>query len=89
MNRARVDEAINRRVTIEEVRHALERDIPPGEGEEVLELVRWFTSRYPTAEQRLGLTFDWRSPPRLGRCIAIGISIRSGDFLHLSVIHPR
>ena len=29
MNRARVDEAINRRVTVEEVRHALEPDIPP------------------------------------------------------------
>jgi hypothetical protein len=53
MNRARLDEAINRRVTVEEVRHALERDIPPEEREEVLELVRWFTSRYPTAEQRL------------------------------------
>jgi hypothetical protein len=53
MNRAQVDAAINRRVTVEEVRHALERDIPPAERDEVLALVRWFTSRYPTGEQRL------------------------------------
>jgi hypothetical protein len=35
------------------LKDALERDIPPEEREEVLELVRWFTSRYPTAEERL------------------------------------
>jgi hypothetical protein len=53
MNRTLVNEALNRRVTMEEVRYALERDIPPAERDEVLALVRWFTSRYPTAEQRL------------------------------------
>jgi hypothetical protein len=42
-----------RLVTREEVREALDRPISTAEREEVISLVRWFTTRYPTAEARL------------------------------------
>jgi hypothetical protein len=54
MTDPRIDGAINRIVTAEEIRRALDRRIPASEREEVEQLVRWFTTRYPTAEARLG-----------------------------------
>jgi hypothetical protein len=48
-----LESAINRRVTAEELHEALHREIPAAEREEVRALIRWFTTRYPTAEERL------------------------------------
>ncbi|MBI4262783.1 MAG: hypothetical protein HY657_00255 [Acidobacteria bacterium] len=48
-----VAKEIDRLVTAEELREALDRPIGPEEREEVLSLVRWFTTRYATAEARL------------------------------------
>jgi hypothetical protein len=46
-------EAVDRIVTPEELRHTLTDRIPTDEREDVTALVRWFTTRYPTAEARL------------------------------------
>ena len=46
-------EAVNRRVTVEELHQALHAPIDARDREQVLELVQWFTRRYPTAEARL------------------------------------
>jgi hypothetical protein len=46
-------DAINRAVTTEELRQALDRPIPVDERQEVTALVRWFTTRYSSAEERL------------------------------------
>jgi hypothetical protein len=48
-----IDRLIGRLVTKEEVRAALEAEIESVEREDVLALVKWFTTRYPTAEERL------------------------------------
>ena len=48
-----IAQAIDRRVTAEELRRELERSIDEAEREEVLSLVRWFTKRYPSPEARL------------------------------------
>jgi len=45
--------AIHRRITAAELRRELARPIGESEREEVLSLVRWFTSRYPSPEARL------------------------------------
>lgn len=44
---------IDRRVSPEELREALERPIGADEREEVLSLKRWFSTRYASAEARL------------------------------------
>ncbi|HEX5475224.1 MAG TPA: hypothetical protein VFX12_11225 [Vicinamibacterales bacterium] len=44
---------VHRRVSVEEVRAALEDDLTSGEREHVEVLVRWFTRRYPTGAERL------------------------------------
>ncbi len=49
----RIAAAIDRAVTPEEIGHALARDIPASEREDVEALVRWFTKRYPTPAARL------------------------------------
>jgi hypothetical protein len=46
-------QAIDRRVTPEELRDALERPISPTERDEVVSLRRWFTTRYQSPEARL------------------------------------
>jgi hypothetical protein len=46
-------QAIDRHVTPEELRDALERPIPSTERDEVVSLRRWFTTRYPSPEERL------------------------------------
>ena len=53
MIRDAVRQAIDRAVTQEELREALERPIPAAERDDVLWLLRWFTTRYPSAEARL------------------------------------
>jgi len=53
MTRDALTEAINREVTREELREALDAPIPESERVEVLALCRWFTTRYPSAEARL------------------------------------
>jgi hypothetical protein len=50
---APIELAVNRLVTREELERALNRDIPAAEREEVEALIRWFTRRYPTPEERL------------------------------------
>jgi hypothetical protein len=45
--------AVTRAVTPEELRQALESPIPADEREEILAVVRWFTTRYATPEDRL------------------------------------
>jgi hypothetical protein len=44
---------IDRRVSPEELREALERPIGADEREDVLSLTRWFSTRYGSAEARL------------------------------------
>jgi hypothetical protein len=44
---------IERLVSVDELRHALQRSLGESECEEVLSLVRWFTRRYPSPEERL------------------------------------
>lgn len=46
-------DAVNRIVTPEELRRALAEPVPRDEREEVMSLVRWFTTRYPSANARL------------------------------------
>lgn len=50
---ARVREITERRLTPEELRAALATPIGAEEHERTLELVRWFTRRYPTGAERL------------------------------------
>ena len=47
-----VQQAIDRHVTREELRVALNRPIPAAERDEVVSPLRWFTTRYPSAEAR-------------------------------------
>jgi hypothetical protein len=59
---------VDRLVTPAELRAALERPMPRQEQEEVLELVRWFSRRYPTPLERLAYVRQayrrWsRNPP--------------------------
>jgi hypothetical protein len=65
VTREAIDAAINRRVTPDEIRHALTGPIGAEERDEVLALVRWFTTRYPTPEARLAYVrrayARWRS----------------------------
>ena len=49
----RIAREIDRPVTREELHAELRRSIRDEEREEVLALVRWFTRRYPTGEERL------------------------------------
>lgn len=53
MNRDALLAAIDRPVSADEIRRALQRPIDSEERDETLALVRWFTSRYPTPEARL------------------------------------
>ena len=53
MSDARIEAAINRIVSAEEIQRALQREIPESERAEVEALVRWFTTRYPTTGARL------------------------------------
>jgi hypothetical protein len=48
-----VEAAISRVVSPDELRLALESAISADEREEVMELVRWFTTRYASGEARL------------------------------------
>ena len=48
-----IERAINRAVTADELHEALHGEISPAERDEVHALIRWFTTRYPTAEERL------------------------------------
>ena len=44
---------IDRAVTLEELHDVLERPISATDREQVVSLVRWFTTRYPSPEARL------------------------------------
>lgn len=48
-----VRRAIDRAVTLEELRDVLERPISTDDRDEVVSLVRWFTTRYPSPQARL------------------------------------
>jgi len=48
-----IADVIERTVTHEELEDALARPIPVDERDEVTALVRWFTTRYSSAEARL------------------------------------
>jgi hypothetical protein len=48
-----IDAAVNRELSDEEARAYLAHPITPEEREEVLALVRWFMTRYPTPAARL------------------------------------
>jgi hypothetical protein len=50
---ARVSQLIERRVSADELRAALDRPIGREERDEILALVRWFRRRYPTRLARL------------------------------------
>jgi hypothetical protein len=60
-----LQELIDRRVTVEELRDALERPVDAREREEIVSLVQWFTRRYPSPAQRLAYVrrayARWRS----------------------------
>ncbi len=60
-----IRDAISRTLTPEEVREALEEPISDAERTEVESLIRWFTTRYPSAEERLAYVRQayarWRS----------------------------
>jgi hypothetical protein len=60
-----VADAVNRVVTPEELRRALVEPVPRDEREEVMALVRWFTTRYPSAKARL--SYVRRAYARWGR----------------------
>jgi len=49
----RIAAAVGRELSTEEARAYLDQPIAPEEREEVLALVRWFTTRYPTPALRL------------------------------------
>jgi hypothetical protein len=53
MTRDAVARAVDRVLTEREVTEALAIPISATEREETVELIRWFTTRYPTAEARL------------------------------------
>ena len=53
MNPDRVAAIVNRRVSLDELREALEGPIGEDERAEILRLVQWFTRRYPSSEERL------------------------------------
>ena len=61
----RLRAAVDRELTLEESHVYLKAPITPREREGVLELVRWFTARYPTPVERLAYvrraTARWRS----------------------------
>lgn len=63
----RLAQEINRQVTTAELREALDREIGAEERDEVLSLVRWFTTRYDRPEARLSyirrVYERWRSVP--------------------------
>ena len=48
-----LSDAVDRIVTVEELRCAVAEPIPDDEREHVIALVRWFTTRYPSPEARL------------------------------------
>jgi hypothetical protein len=48
-----ITRAVTRVLTERELTDALALPISPGEREATTELIRWFTTRYPTAEARL------------------------------------
>ena len=50
---ARIREIADRRLTPEELKGALSTPLGADERERTLELVRWFTRRYPTGADRL------------------------------------
>jgi hypothetical protein len=50
---ARVAHILNRRVSVSELREAVERPLTVEEREEILSLARWFRRRYPTPFARL------------------------------------
>lgn len=49
----RVRELIEREVSPDELRLALDRPLSSEERDDILALVRWFTRRYPTGAERL------------------------------------
>jgi hypothetical protein len=51
--RERIHALAERRVSLDEVREALNDPILEAEREEVVSLIRWFTARYPTPLERL------------------------------------
>lgn len=65
-----VEAAVSRVVSPDELRVALESTIPAEEREEVLELARWFTTRYASGEARLAYVRQavsrWQRARRLG-----------------------
>jgi hypothetical protein len=62
-----IADVVSRVVTVEELRDAVNRPIDPAERDDVLALVRWFTTRYPSAEERLAYVRQasarWRPSP--------------------------
>ena len=50
---SRIAAAVGRELSPEEARAYLDQPIAPEEREEILALVRWFTTRYPTPALRL------------------------------------
>jgi hypothetical protein len=53
MNRRELTDIVNRQVSLDELRDALERPIEEREREDILSLVRWFTRRYASPAERL------------------------------------
>jgi hypothetical protein len=50
---SQVAELIEHRIGIDELQRELERPITDDEREETAALIRWFTRRYPSPEERL------------------------------------
>ncbi|HEX7780072.1 MAG TPA: hypothetical protein VF424_12565 [Vicinamibacterales bacterium] len=48
-----IRDIVNRELTPEEARAYLDQPVTPEERDSVLDLVRWFTTRYPTPLERL------------------------------------
>jgi hypothetical protein len=53
MTPSSIEQAIGRIVTTEELRESLGQPISEAERSEAVALYRWFTKRYPSAEERL------------------------------------
>lgn len=53
MTRDAIAALVNREVSRQELREALTSPLSDEERGEILELVKWFTTRYPRAEDRL------------------------------------
>jgi hypothetical protein len=53
MTRAELALLVDRPVSAEDVRQALQAPIPADERQDIVDLVRWFTTRYPTGAERL------------------------------------